>query len=198
MNNDLEIYYNKALQFTKSHYENFPVVSFFIKKDLQKHVAAVYQFARQADDIADEGNNSEEKRIEDLDNYKLQLKDSLGGNNPKGFWKILNNTITQKQLNKINFYNLLEAFKLDITKKRFEDYDELLQYCEYSANPIGQIILELNNIRSETAMSFSDKICTALQLTNFYQDVGEDIEKGRIYIPKNEMAIFNVLDSEID
>ncbi|MCW8850145.1 MAG: squalene/phytoene synthase family protein, partial [Melioribacteraceae bacterium] len=133
MNNDLEIYYKKALHFTKSHYENFPVLSFFIRKDLQKHVAAVYQFARQADDIADEGNYSEEKRIEALENYKLQLKNCLENNNPYGFWKVLNNTITQKQLRQKNFYDLLKAFKLDISKNRYESFDELLQYCENSA-----------------------------------------------------------------
>ena len=198
MNNELEIYYNKALQFTRSHYEYFPVLSFFIKKDLQEHVAVVYQFARQADDIADEGNNSEEKRIADLNNYELQLLNCVDNNTPKGFWKALNNTISKKKLNPLNFFNLLKAFKSDITKNRFGDYNEVLQYCENSANPVGRIILELHEIRNESALSYSDKICTALQLTNFYQDVGVDIEKGRIYIPKSEMDIFNVLESEIE
>ena len=198
MNNELEIYYNKALQFTRSHYENFPVLSFFIKKDLQEHVAVVYQFARQADDIADEGNNSEEKRIADLNNYELQLLNCVDSNSPKGFWSALNNTISKKKLNPLNFFNLLKAFKSDITKNRFGDYNEVLQYCENSANPVGRIILELHEIRNESALSYSDKICTALQLTNFYQDVGVDIEKGRIYIPKSEMDIFNVLESEIE
>ena len=198
MMNEEEIYYNKALQFTKSHYENFPVLSFFIKKGLQKHIAVVYQFARQADDIADEGSNSKEKRIAELNTYESQLTNCLAEGNSKGFWKVLKKTIIQKQLNHNNFYNLLKAFRLDITKNRFDDYDELLQYCENSANPVGRVILELHEIRNESALSYSDKICTALQLANFYQDIGEDIEKGRIYIPKSEMEIFNVLESEIE
>lgn len=197
-NNELKIYYKKALQFTNSHYENFPVVSFFIRNDLRKHVAAVYQFARQADDLADEGNRSPEERIEDLENYELKLQNSLYKNDNRGFWKILQFTILEKKLDKTNFFSLLKAFKQDLVKNRYENFDELLHYCKNSANPVGLIILELHGIKDELLNSYSDKICTALQLTNFYQDIGVDIENGRIYVPQNELNIFNVLESDIE
>ena len=86
------------------------------------------------------------------------------------------------------FYDLLKAFKQDVVKKSYKNFEELLEYCKYSANPVGRLILELNNIRNEEAFSLSDKICTALQLTNFYQDLKIDYEKGRIYLPEDEMA----------
>ena len=197
-NDDLEINYIKALQFTKSHYENFPVVSFFIKKDLRKHIAAVYQFARQADDLADEGNNSADERIEELNKYESTLQNAIGKKNNEDFWKILRFTIIEKNLNTDNFFNLLQAFKQDVWKKRYEDFDELLHYCNNSANPVGRIILELHDIKEELPISYSDKICTALQLTNFYQDISVDIEKGRIYIPQSELNIFNVAESDIE
>lgn len=197
-NDELEILYNNALQFSKSHYENFPVVSFFIKKDMRKHVATVYQFARQADDLADEGNSSPEERIDEIDKYRAKLNNSVKNEDNEGFWKILRYTILTNNLNPSNFFNLLEAFNQDVWKNRYEDFDELLHYCNNSANPVGRIILELHNIHKELPNSYSDKICTALQLTNFYQDISLDIEKGRIYIPLSEMNIFNVSESDIE
>lgn len=201
MNNDtnveIENYYSEAIQFTKSHYENFPVISFFVKSDLRKHVAVIYQFARQADDIADEGDIEQNERIEKLEKYEEFLSRSLNSDFENGFWKILKNTISDKKLSESNFKDLLSAFKQDVVKDRYHDYDELLCYCSKSANPVGRLILELNTIFDETAFIYSDKICTALQLTNFYQDVSIDIKKNRIYLPLNEMAIFSVKESDI-
>ncbi len=196
-NNDVEKYYNQALQFTKSHYENFPVVSSFIKKDLRKHVATIYQFARQADDLADEGNISEDERFRALTKYELELRDSLSLKSENGFWKILKLTIDKKKLDSISFQNLINAFKQDLVKKRYKNYDELLCYCKSSANPVGRLILELHDIRDEIPISLSDKICTALQLTNFYQDVSVDILKDRVYLPESELSIFNVNEKDI-
>lgn len=196
-NKDIENYYNAALNFTKSHYENFPVISFFVRKDLRKHVAAIYQFARQADDLADEGNFTSEERIKQLEKYELDLLNSLKSNFKNGFWEIVKNTISINKLSESNFTDLLSAFKQDVVKDRYQNYDELLGYCKRSANPIGRLILELNEIRDENAFSYSDKICTALQLTNFYQDVSVDIKKNRIYLPLNEIEIFSVEEFDI-
>lgn len=189
---DAEKYYNKALQFAKSHYENFPVISLFIKKDIQKHIAIIYQFARQADDIADEGIMSQDERITRLNNFEAELKKSLSKNFSGGFWKALNLTIEQYKLDSENFLALLKAFKQDVWKNRYKNFDELLRYCNNSANPIGRLILGLHNIHNPNAQKYSDKICTALQLTNFYQDVSIDIRKNRLYIPEDELANFRV------
>jgi squalene synthase HpnC len=189
---DVENYYNKALQFTKSHYENFPVISLFVKKDIRKHIAIIYQFARQADDIADEGIISQDDRITQLNNYETELGRSFSNNSSGGFWKALKLTIDQYKFDVENFFFLLKAFKQDVRKKRYKNFDEVLKYCENSANPIGRLILGLHNIHDPDAQKYSDKICTALQLTNLYQDVSVDISKNRIYLPEDELANFNV------
>ncbi len=192
MNDSLNTAYKQAVDFTKSHYENFPVISLFIPVELKKHIAIVYQFARQADDFADEGDVSESVRLENLQRYENQLNDCLRGIYANNFWMALHETIKSFKLTQINFYDLLSAFKQDVTKKRYQSFDELSNYCQWSANPVGRIILEIFGVYNETALKYSDAICTALQLTNFYQDVSIDIKKGRIYIPVDEMNSFGV------
>lgn len=191
-NYNIDTAYKEALEFTKSHYENFPVVSFLLPKKIRKDVAVIYQFARQADDIADEGNFTSEERINQLSEYRGSFSQALDGNLQNEFWAALTQTIKEKNLTSSNFLNLLTAFEQDVTKKRYNDFTELQNYCSNSANPVGRIILELNGIYDDEANRYSDAVCTALQLTNFYQDVGIDIQKDRIYIPKNEMQNFDV------
>jgi squalene synthase HpnC len=190
--------YVDSINFTKSHYENFPVVSILIPKRLRKHVAIIYQFARQADDLADEGNFSEIDRINLLNEYENTFVYSLKGTTPSGFWQALVNTINELNLSVENFLNLLKAFKQDVNKNRYKNFREILDYCVLSANPVGRLILELFNIRNDKMIKYSDSICTALQLTNFYQDVSQDIKKGRIYIPEDEMKYFNVTEKDFE
>ncbi len=192
MNDLLNTAYQKAIDFTKSHYENFPVFSLFIPVELKKHIAIVYQFARQADDFADEGDVNETVRLENLQRYENQLNECLKGIYDNDFWMALHETINSFKLAQNNFYDLLSAFKQDVTKKRYDSYDELLNYCRRSANPVGRIILEIFGVYNEAALRYSDAICTALQLTNFYQDVSIDIKKGRIYIPLDELKSHDV------
>lgn len=191
-NFDLESAYGNALKFASSHYENFPVASFLIPNRLRKHIAAIYWFARTADDFADEGNYSIEQRLDLLNQFEEKFHTLLSGNFTNEFELALHNTITKVNLSPSLFIDLLKAFKQDVVKKKYNNYDELLNYCKLSANPVGRLILELFNIRNETAFSFSDDICTALQLTNFYQDIAIDYGKGRIYIPLDEMKRFGV------
>lgn len=191
-NSDLKSAYNESLLFANSHYENFPVASFFLPKELRKHIAVIYQYARQADDIADEGNFTIEERIKKLDEYRGKLKNSLNGIYEDKYWAAFHNTVKKYKLSEENFYNLLSAFEQDITKTRYKTFDELNDYCRRSANPVGRIILELYDIRGEKEIEYSDSICTALQITNFYQDVSVDILKGRIYIPLDEMKDFKI------
>ena len=192
INHEIESAYNDAIAFTKNHYENFPVLSFLVPKHLRKHVAIVYQFARKADDIADEGELTNEERLIQLNEFELQLQQSELGISNTQFWNALHSSISEKNLEIQNFSNLLLAFKQDITKQRYSNFDELLNYCKNSANPVGRIILELNGINNGEAKLYSDKICTALQITNFLQDVGTDYLKERIYLPLDELEEFGV------
>ena len=189
---DLKDAYDKAIKFATSHYENFPVLSVLIPKNLRKHVAVIYQFARQADDLADEGDISAKKRIEELNDYENKLSECLEGKFENDFWAVLKNTIWERNLTAQYFYDLLKAFKHDVEIKRYGTFKDILYYCKHSANPVGRLVLELFNIRNEQLNIYSDNVCTALQLANFYQDVGVDIEKGRIYIPLDEMKKFGV------
>ena len=123
-----------------------------------------------------------------MNDFEERLTELLKGNCISDLELALAETIKKRNLTHEYFYDLLKAFKQDVVKKSYKNFEELLEYCKYSANPVGRLILELNNIRNEEAFSLSDKICTALQLTNFYQDLKIDYEKGRIYLPEDEMA----------
>jgi squalene synthase HpnC len=194
-NQEITFAYKSAIDFAKEHYENFPVVSLLVPRELRKHVAIIYCFARTADDFADEGNMSEDTRIQELNDFENSLNALLNGEFKSPFEEALYQTIKQKNFTPQLFFDLLKAFKQDVVKKRYNNFDEVLDYCNRSANPVGRLILELYNVRNEEAFNYSDKICTALQLTNFYQDIEIDYEKGRIYFPQNEMKQFEVTEN---
>lgn len=184
--------YSKALKLARTHYENFPVVSFLIPGNLRKDVAIIYWFARTADDFSDEGNFSPFERLDKLNDLEDRLKKLLSNQSDSNLEAALRQTIISRKLNPDNFFNLLKAFKQDVEKTRYKDFDEVLDYCSNSANPVGRILLELFDIRDEKAFYYSDKICTALQITNFIQDSQIDYQKGRIYYPLDEMERFEV------
>ncbi|MCK9210055.1 MAG: squalene synthase HpnC [Ignavibacteriaceae bacterium] len=190
--NTLQLAYQEAIQFAKKHYENFPVVTFLIQKKLRKDVAIIYWFARTADDIADEGKFSVEQRLEQLAWLEKRLQNLLNGIFADKFDYALAETIKERKLSQIYFFKLLKAFRSDILFNKFQDYSDLQAYCDNSANPIGRLILELHDIRDQKVLKLSDNICTALQLTNFYQDFKFDIQKGRNYIPLNDLARFGL------
>jgi squalene synthase HpnC len=187
--------YKSAMDLAKNHYENFPVVSLLIPNVLRKHIAIIYWFSRTADDFADEGNSSEGDRLDQLNEFENSLNDLLKGKFKSPFEEALYQTIEETNLTVQPFYDLLAAFKQDIVKKRYNNFSEVLDYCKQSANPIGRLLLELFDIRSDEAFKFSDKICTALQMTNFYQDIEIDYRKGRIYFPEDEMNQFEVTEN---
>lgn len=197
MKSDLENAYRKSAELANSHYENFPVISLFVKKKLRKHIAVIYKFARDADDIADEGKFSQEERIFQMETYKENLSNALQGNPSDEFWYALDNTIRELNLNPKHFYNLLIAFRQDIHKSRYKNFEEIIDYCRNSANPVGRLILELNGIYDENIHLLSDHICTALQLTNFYQDVSVDLKKDRIYLPTDELQNYNLTEEKL-
>lgn len=197
-NNLVEIAYRKAIKFAKSHYENFPVISFFIPKELRKDVAIIYWFARTADDIADEGTETEGLKLEKLNELEFKLKKSLRDENIDDYFLALINTIKTKNLSPKYFSDLLFAFKQDVIKTRYKNYSELQDYCNNSANPVGRLILELFELNNDESNRYSDSICTALQLTNFLQDTLIDYKKGRIYYPQDEMKKFNVTEKSFE
>jgi squalene synthase HpnC len=193
-----EISYLPVLHFARTHYENFPVISFLIPQELQKHIAVIYWFARTADDLADEGDYTPEQRLEALEKFEARFNLMMNGNYETEFDILLHHTITSRDLTASLFTDLLSAFKQDVTKKRYSTYEEVKDYCRRSANPVGRLLLETYNIRNSEVFSYSDNICTALQLTNFYQDAGIDYEKGRIYFAADEMERFGVNEKSFE
>lgn len=176
----------------KKHYENFPVASFLIPKYYRKDIAIVYWFARTADDLADEGNFDPIKRLDEMNKFENEFLKSLNKESENSYFIQLANTINDRKLSIKNFLDLLSAFKQDVIKTEYKNYVEVLDYCKRSANPVGRILLELFNISEQQAIIYSDNICTALQLTNFYQDTVIDQEKGRNYYAQDEMKMFEV------
>lgn len=195
---ELELTYSKARELTESHYENFPVASFLIPKHLRDDIAIIYWFARTADNIADEGKMDEQKRLYLLDEFESSFLHAMNGKYDCEFHQALALTINKRNLSVKLFTDLLSAFKQDVTKKLYNNYYELLDYCSRSANPVGRLILELFNIRNNDAFLHSDKICTALQLTNFYQDTSSDYKIGRIYYPLDELVKYEIPENQFE
>jgi len=182
---------------SRSHYENFPVASRFVSKDIRKYVWTIYAFARIADDYADEPGFTLAERMDNLNQWEQYLDECYNGNPTHRVFAALAETVERFQLPHELFQNLLSAFRADVTIKRYETYEDVLAYCRNSANPIGRLLLLLLNYRSDTMMQFSDSICTALQLTNFWQDVSVDLQKDRIYLPLEELEEFGYSEQDL-
>ncbi len=207
-NSDLiETAYAYCRRLAEEHYENFPVGSVLVPKRLRKHVYSIYAFARTADDFADEGYDgtrtslsatpTESERLAALDDWRQKLESCYEGRADHPIFIALAETVRELDLPIKLFTDLLSAFKQDVVKRRYANFDEALDYCTRSANPVGRLILLLFGYRDEKLMELSDHICTALQLANFWQDVSVDIRKDRIYLPQDEMAGFGVTVEDI-
>lgn len=180
------------------HYENFPVASILMPRRLRKPVAAIYHFARTADDIADEGELDEYNRLCQLEEFRNELENIDAQQAP--LTPLFQNLAVEIALHKLPlqpFYDLLDAFSQDVTQTRYENFAELQDYCRRSANPIGNLLLHLYAEATPVNLAYSDAICTALQLINFWQDVAKDYTIGRIYLPLDEMAKFGVNENHI-
>lgn len=186
--------YRHCMQIATSHYENFPVLSWALPRRLRPHVAAVYAFARAADDDADEREPREGAAR--LDAKRQRIENGNFSGDP--VFEALGQTMREFQLPPEPFLDLLSAFKQDTEKKRYETFDEVLDYCRRSANPVGRIVLMLMGYRHLERFEMSDKICTALQLANFWQDVRADyLDRDRIYIPMEDMRSFGVTEPDL-
>lgn len=180
------------------HYENFPVASILMPKRLRKPVAAIYHFARAADDIADEGNLSNAERLRQLDEFRDELAHIANGETPLNpLFQNLASEVHQHELPMQPLYDLLDAFSQDVVKKRYDNFDDLLDYCRRSANPVGNLLLHLYGEATPVNIAYSDAICTALQIINFWQDVAKDYAIGRIYLPQDELQQFGVTEEQI-
>jgi squalene synthase HpnC len=172
------------------HYENFPVASLLCPRRLRPAVTAIYWFARCADDIADEGDAAATRRLADLAAYRHDLEAVAAGETPSDRWpqvfQPLRRVLPAYALPTSLLGDLLSAFEQDVVKHGYADRQELLDYCRRSANPVGRLLLHLYGVGSGQALQQSDAICTALQLANFWQDLGVDIGRGRLYIPVSD------------
>jgi squalene synthase HpnC len=181
----------------RSHYENFPVASRFVSKELRKYVWTIYAFARIADDYADEPGFTVAERMDNLNQWEQYLDECYNGNPTHRVFAALAEIVERFQIPQELFRNLLTAFRADVTIKRYGTYEDVLAYCRNSANPVGRLVLLLFNYRSETMMHLSDSICTALQLTNFWQDVSVDLLKDRIYLPLEDLEEFGYSEQDL-
>lgn len=185
-----------------THYENFPVASLLLPSHLRYAVSVIYQFAREADDIADEGDASEAERLEALQSYEddlLLIQAYIQAERP--LFKTLQQVVRTHHLEVQSLLDLISAFKQDVVKTRYADFDELLDYCRRSANPVGRLMLQLYASDTAQHRDWSDQICTALQLINFYQDIAIDLQKhgqsGRIYLCQDEMQAAGITEQDL-
>ncbi len=180
------------------HYENFPVASFLVPAALRRPIEVIYRFARSADDIADEGDAPPEARLAGLAAYQAELDRIAGGMPPATpLFVDVAAIVAAHGLPLQLFRDLLDAFAQDVVKTRYADYPELLDYCRRSANPVGRLVLHLFGRTEPEHLEQSDRICTALQLINFWQDVAIDWQKGRVYLPQTDLPRFKVSEARI-
>lgn len=186
---ELEQAYAHCRKIALGHYENFPVGSILIPSHLRRHFFSIYAFARGADDFADEGSLTPGDRLRLLEEWRAMLRAAVAGNATHPVFIALAETIREHRLPEQLFHDLIDAFSLDVRRSRHQTFADLIDYSRCSANPVGRLILLLFGYHDEELHLQSDAICTALQLTNFWQDVLVDLDgKDRIYIPLDEMA----------
>lgn len=192
----------QSLAHANSHYENFPVASVLLPRHLREPIGLIYSFARQADDFADEGNFVIQERLDLLDGFREELSLLQAYIKPQtAFFETLGNMIRAKKLPFDLFNDLLDAFSQDVTKTRYQNYAQVLDYCRRSANPIGRLLLHLYQEASAQNLQLADNICSALQIINFLQDIAIDFQKNegkqRIYMCQDELAQFGLNEQDI-
>ena len=195
---ELSAAYAHCERLAREHYENFPVASVLLPARMRPHIAAIYAFARTADDFADEPGRSPAERLALLDGWEEQLLDAGRGTpGPHPIFAALADTMERCRLPVQLLADLLSAFRQDITVHRYATWTDVLDYCRRSANPVGRLVLGVANVRDERTAAASDAVCTALQLANFWQDFGGDLENGRIYVPAEEMARHGASEADL-
>ncbi|HSS28714.1 MAG TPA: squalene synthase HpnC [Usitatibacter sp.] len=186
------------------HYENFPVASWLVPARIRPPIEAIYGFARGADDIADEGFLPDGQRLAGLDEYLRALDAIEAGRNPGAQFERIEDAIREWALPVPLLRDLIDAFKQDVVKKRYATFAELMDYSRRSANPVGRLVLHVFSravpLRGKPGSDpelLSDLICSSLQFINFWQDVAIDWEKGRVYLPQEDLERFGVSEDDI-
>lgn len=196
---NLQEAYQHCLKITRGHYENFPVASWFLPHRYRQPISVIYAFARSADDFADEGDLTTVERLDKLKHYdqllvKIQAHEAVDDPIFIALADVIRHHAIPIQL----FHDLLTAFKQDVTKTRYANFGEVMDYCRYSANPVGRLLLHLYGETDPKSLAMSDAICSALQLINFYQDIHQDLdENNRIYLPQDELNRFHVSEQQL-
>lgn len=187
-----------CIALTRDHYENFPTASYLLPRRIRPAVAAIYTFARTADDFADEHELENSTRLALLQAYGDELRRIAGGATPTlPVFVALADAIAAHRLALAPFYDLLSAFRQDVVKNRYADFAEVHDYCRRSANPVGRLMLCLFGHDEPALREQADAICTGLQLINFCQDIVSDVSRGRVYIPEDEQRHHNVGAQEL-
>ncbi len=180
----------------RSHYENFSVATWFLPERLRQHFFNIYAYCRISDDLGDEVGNPRES-LAMLDQWQAELDACYAGAPRHPVFVALQETVRKFDIPKTPFDDLLKAFRQDQTVTRYETFEALLGYCRYSANPVGHLVLYLCGYRDTNRQALSDFTCTALQLANFWQDISDDYNKGRIYLPLEDLSRHQVAESDI-
>jgi len=189
---DLSSAYLYCQKIARNHYENFPVASLLIPASRRRHIAAIYAFARIADDFSDETNDRQS-----LMDWRDRLQRCTKQKSDHPIFRALAHTIQVFNLPIQWLDDLLTAFLMDLEHHRYQTMEEVHRYCKYSANPVGRIVLWIFGYQQENLMTYSDHITTALQLANFWQDISIDLKKDRLYIPREYLEKFQVLEQDI-
>lgn len=186
--------YEHCRRIAVGRYENFPVVSWLLPRELRRHMYAVYAYCRGVDDLGDEAKGD---RLALLDDWERELRACYGGRPADARFIALQDTIKRFDIPVEPFLRLIEANRRDQSMTRYTSFDQLLDYCTHSANPVGHLVLYVFGYRDPARQRLSDATCTALQLTNFWQDVTIDYQKGRVYIPQEDLESFGVTEDVI-
>jgi squalene synthase HpnC len=188
--------YGYCRRLARSHYENFSVASWFLPQHLRQHFYNVYAYCRISDDLGDEVGDPH-LSLQLLDQWEAELDACYSGNTRHPVFVALSETIRTFDIPRQPFADLLKAFRQDQTVTRYSTFGDVLGYCQYSANPVGHLVLYLCGYRDAERQALSDYTCTALQLANFWQDVSVDYSKGRIYLPLEDLSRFGVVEDDI-
>jgi squalene synthase HpnC len=183
-----------CMQLARTHYENFTLISWLVPRRIRPRLATLYAFCRTVDDIGDEAPGDRNKL---LDRFEAELRAAYNARPHHPVIVALQHTINRFDLPMEPFSKLIKANRIDQQKTRYETFSELLHYCDHSANPVGRLFLMLYGYRDEERFTLSDATCTALQLTNFWQDIKRDLKMGRIYLPEEEMRHFGVTENDL-